>query len=357
MPDGSGSGRRARPVTVPVRSAAMPPPARAVGAQHNPRFKDPHPNRQPVLSPPADPPQPSPYATTPMPEDFMGFMGAAAPQPGGVAGPVAPIGGPVQEAQLARARAAGRRPPPRAATADQAAAAAATAARQRQSAEPPPVSPEEAEARRAEEREHEAALVRELDAHQDLVRDLDEFSRVVEDHRVDEFSQHAAEMHRARGLEPGRPTKDIDDMTRLDFDGQSSHPSTSDKYLATERTVPGTATTATSSVAAHQPRAMSAAAGVDVGPAAGAGDWGGILLNDRERRILFEVLGAVVPIDLTYVTVAQIEALPDGLRAVTRGKLQALRQELLDGTGAAVGGSAAPRKGRRRCCGCCGSGR
>jgi hypothetical protein len=353
MPDGSGSGRRARPVTVPVRSAAMPPPARAVGTQHNPRFKDPpHPNRQPVLSPPADP-QPSPYATTPMPEDFAAFMGASAPPPGGVAGPVAPVGGPAQEAQRARARAAGRRPPPRAATADQ---AAATAARQRQSAEPPPVSPEEAEARNAEEREHEASLVRELDAHQDLVRDLDEFSRVVEDHCVDEFS-HAAEMHRARGLEPGRPTKDIDDMTRLDFDGQSSHPSTSDKYLATERTVPGTATTATSSVAAHQPRAMSAAAGVDVGPAAGAGDWGGILLNDRERRILFEVLGAVVPIDLTYVTVAQIEALPDGLRAVTRGKLQALRQELLDGTGAAVGGSAAPRKGRRRCCGCCGSGR
>ena len=45
---GPSPGRRAPPsVTVPARNFAVPPPARAIGAHHNPRFKDPPPSHAP----------------------------------------------------------------------------------------------------------------------------------------------------------------------------------------------------------------------------------------------------------------------------------------------------------------------
>lgn len=358
---GPSPGRRAPPsVTVPARNFAVPPPARAIGAHHNPRFKDPPPSHASgglnghvgdLLVPAPVDPQPSPYATTPMPEDFAAFMGASAPPPGGIAGPSAPPGGPAQEAQLARARAAGRRPPPRAATAEQAAVAAAAAARQRRTESLVP--PENAEARNAEERAHEAAMVRGLDSFTERERGLAEFSREIfsgEDDFAPAAAKTAADTRDARRLEPGRPTKDVDDMAGLELEARQR------KYLARVSTpVPGTVTVAAGSDQPPPQQADSSIANLSDA----YGTWGTIRLNDEERHILLGVLGAAVPIDLTFVSAAQIDALPDGLRAVTRGKLQALRQELLlDRTaGRGEGGegpTAPPKEGSGRGGGCCG---
>ena len=185
----AGSGRRARPVTVPERpTAAAIPPARYGSSKTNPRFRDapgyasdpPMPGMAPARIHTADPhlhgpadappaaaaavrepyggappidPSLSPYSTTPMPEDFSAFMGASAPgvatlriNPGQAVRP--PPGGPASEAQLARARGAGRRPPPK------------RAAAQRVSPEPAPLpgeTTEERDEREMEERENDGA--------------------------------------------------------------------------------------------------------------------------------------------------------------------------------------------------------
>ena len=73
-------------------------------------------------------------------------------------------------------------------------------------------------------------------------------------------------------------------------------------------------------------------------------------LNEAERSALLDVLGASCGHDLTFVTEEQLDSLPT-LRAVTRGKLKALREETLvsGGSGAGRGGGKEGRRRRRRC--------
>ena len=62
------------------------------------------------------------------------------------------------------------------------------------------------------------------------------------------------------------------------------------------------------------------------------------------RRCVYILIGCLWLQDLTFVSEEQLDGLPQ-LRAVTRGKLKALREE-------ALSGGLGKRKGRRRGCGC-----
>lgn len=279
MPESSPGRRKAPSVTVPTHAAPIPPPAR--GADHvNPRWHDRLVPQQNVHTAAAPTESPSPYATTPMPEDFAAFMGASAPSAGGVAGPSRPPGGPVQEAQLARARAAGRRPPPRSAA--RAGAVDQTLARDDNQTSPTALSPEEVENIKAEERAHEAALVRDLDAFAERERDLDELTAMIS------------------SSDAPSPTKDVDDV-RWDESQR--------KYLAPDKLVveksPPVALQACTVPGKSLPGIVQpTAAAVDSN-----GAWGDLelQLNDRERRILVDVLGAESGSDdLRFVTAAQV---------------------------------------------------
>jgi hypothetical protein len=146
---------------------------------------------------------------------------------------------------------------------------------------PPALSPEELAEMKAEERAHDAALVKELDAFVERERDLDELTAIVS-------SSH----------EPS-PTKDEDDGH---WDGSQR------KYLAPDKTIGSNQSPVAAST--FQARTVLVPGTVQgAGPTSGGSKtWRDLelQLNERERRILVDVLGATVPKDLTFVTAAQV---------------------------------------------------
>eukprot|EP01043_Picozoa_sp_COSAG02_P069523 COSAG02_NODE_11947_length_1626_cov_5.971185_2_plen_160_part_00 len=140
---------------------------------------------------------------------------------------------------------------------------------------PSALSPEELAAIKDEERAHEAALVKELDAFAERERDLDELTAIIS------------------SSEPS-PTKDED----------GNWDESQRKYLAPDKTMGGKQLPVAAST--FQPRTISVPGSVQ--PAGARETWGDLelQLNDRERRILVDVLGAQRPEDLTFVTAAQV---------------------------------------------------
>lgn len=141
---------------------------------------------------------------------------------------------------------------------------------------PSALSPEELAAIKDEERAHEAALVKQLDAFAERERDLDELSAIIS------------------SPEPS-PTKDED----------GNWDETQCKYLAPDKTIRGKQLPVTAS-STFQAGTIPVPGSVQ--PADARRTWGDLelQLNDRERRILVDVLGAQRPEDLTFVTAAQV---------------------------------------------------
>lgn len=155
---------------------------------------------------------------------------------------------------------------------------------------PTPLSPEEVATIKAEERAHDEALVKDLDAFAERERD-----------DLDELTAMLSSAH-----EPS-PTKDEDDdhwderqrkyLAHAKATVESQPPVAAETFQTYRMAVvPGTPETARVQRAAAAPR--------------DTGTWGELelQLNDRERRILIDVLGASEPKDLTFVTEIQVRS-------------------------------------------------